>query len=388
MSEAGGVFPGRDPSVLLLGRGRGYARRHDVLRKILVISLAGIGDTLMATPILHELRVQFPEAEIRALVLWRSAAALLAGNPHLNVIHQHDFIHKPKSVSLRFLWRMRGLGFDGSINLHPQGRREYRWVARFIGARRRFSHEYENQGALDRWLVTDSVPQDYTLHCIDNNLALLGRLGLTPKLASHGIELWLTDEEKAWGIRWLEGRGLVGKPLLGVHVGSGGTKNLALRRWPLPRYAEVLKRCLASHPSLEIILFGGPEEETLHEELHELVPDSRVRFADTPTLKHAAAVLGHCRAFLSVDTVFMHLAAAVGVPRQFVIQTPTLNPPVHPRRADWTLVPNPAVGNPLDWYRYDGRNIRGTPAEIQACMEAVTADAVSSALASGPPWWE
>ena len=36
--------------------------------KILVISMAGIGDTLIATPLIHELRANFPDATIDALV--------------------------------------------------------------------------------------------------------------------------------------------------------------------------------------------------------------------------------------------------------------------------------------------------------------------------------
>jgi ADP-heptose:LPS heptosyltransferase len=49
---------------------------------ILVISLAGIGDTLFATPLIHELRANFPAANIDALVLWTGSKHLLEGNPH------------------------------------------------------------------------------------------------------------------------------------------------------------------------------------------------------------------------------------------------------------------------------------------------------------------
>ena len=45
--------------------------------KILVISLAGIGDTLFATPLIHELRANFPDATIDALVMWPGAKDLL-----------------------------------------------------------------------------------------------------------------------------------------------------------------------------------------------------------------------------------------------------------------------------------------------------------------------
>ena len=52
--------------------------------RILVISLAGIGDTLIATPFIHELRANFPDAAIDAFVLWAGSKDLLEGNPHLS----------------------------------------------------------------------------------------------------------------------------------------------------------------------------------------------------------------------------------------------------------------------------------------------------------------
>ena len=121
--------------------------------KILVISLAGIGDTLFATPLIHELRANFPEASIDALVLWSGSKNLLEGNPHLNSVHQKNFMTASKAESLRFLWQLRQQKYDLSINTHPQSRVHYRAVARLINARVRASHEYDNAGGWDRLLV-------------------------------------------------------------------------------------------------------------------------------------------------------------------------------------------------------------------------------------------
>ena len=74
---------------------------------ILVISLAGIGDTVFATPLIHELRANFPEAAIDALVRWNGSKDLLEANPHLNSVHQKDFLTAGKGESLRFLWQLR-----------------------------------------------------------------------------------------------------------------------------------------------------------------------------------------------------------------------------------------------------------------------------------------
>ena len=77
----------------------------------------------------------------------------------------------------------------------------------------------------------------------------------------------------------------------------------------------------------------------------------------------------------------MHLAAAVKVRRQIVIETPTLNVTNLPYGNEFSVIPNPSVhGRNLEYYRYDGRGIQGTNAELIRCMESVSIDAVYAAL--------
>ena len=87
--------------------------------KILVISLAGIGDTLFATPLIHELRANFPDATIDALVRW-AGAKFLENNLHLNSVYQRDLAGESKASALRFLMSLRRIGCDVSFqHAHP-----------------------------------------------------------------------------------------------------------------------------------------------------------------------------------------------------------------------------------------------------------------------------
>lgn len=333
----------------------------------------------MSTPLFHELKTQFPKAEIDSLVLWKGAQQILLGNPRVEKVFQHDFLEASKLSSLYRCWKLRGNHYDLSVNTHTQGRRGYRVISRLIGAHVRLSHQYENESWLDRLLVTHSIPQDYTVHAMDNNLRLLRLIGREQRLPQHQYELFLSKTEKHWASDWLQANPVGTRQLLGIHIGSGGTKNLALRRWPLAHYVAFLKELPTRYPTLQPVLFGGPEEAIDLAELRA----SGCQFLEVKStnLRQAIALVNHCDAFLSVDTVFMHIAAAVRVPHQFVIETPTLNPPVYPRRDDWTLIPNSAVaGRHLDFYRYDGRAIAGTPDELRDIMKSVTVEAVLEAV--------
>ncbi len=349
--------------------------------KILVISLAGIGDTLFAMPLIDELRANFPDATIDALVLWRGSKDLLENNPHLNSVHQKNLIADSKISSLKFLSILRRPGYDVSINTFPQSRRHYRLVAKFINAPVRISHKYECSGALDRWLANKTIPLNYSEHAVENNLALLSLLDAKPLLPAHHYEFFLTETDRAWAADFVTRQNLSGRQVLGIHVGSGGTKNLALRRWPLENYIELACHLRQSQPELAVLFFGGTEEKTDHEKILTALGGENIFFPKTENLRQTAALIGKCDVFLSVDTALMHVAAAMKVPGQIVIETPTWNKPIEPYANPFTLLKNPAVaGRNLEFYRYDGGEIKGTREELLRCMASVAVESVESAI--------
>jgi len=350
--------------------------------KILVISLAGIGDTILATPLIRELRANYPEARIDALVLWAGSKDVLEGNSYLEKVHQKNFIKASKAESLRFLAPLRRTGYDVSINTHPQSRTQYRVIARFIGARTRISHEYDRFALVDRLLVNRTMPQDYGKHTVENNLGLLSLLDKKPLLGRHALEIALSAAEREWAESFLTAHNLSGRQCLAVHAGSGGTKNLTLKRWPLEHYIELLRRVRQTWPELAVLLLGGTEEEPDLRKILDALNSPLALRVPSQNLRQAGALMQRCTAFLSVDTALMHLAAAVGAPRQIVIEAPTFNKTNEPYGNPYSLVRNPAIaGRNLEYYRYDGEGIKGTREELLRCMASVSVEAVYAELA-------
>jgi ADP-heptose:LPS heptosyltransferase len=340
--------------------------------KILVISMAGIGDTLIATPLIHELRVNFPDATIDVLAMWPGAKDLLEHNPHVNRVFQKNLMKCGKLEAVRFLWSLRRERYQLSINTHPQSRIHYRLAAFIAGAAVRISHEYECFHWLDRWLVTGTLPQDYTRHSIENNSDVLPLIGAEKKLAAQEMEFFLTPSEERFADDFLVKHKLAGQKILGIHVGSGGTKNLPLKRWPLKNHAGLVRQLNKERSDIHVLLFGGPEEAKDHQVVLAQANPELTLEAKTKNLRETAALMKRCSAFLSVDTALMHIAAALKAPNQIVIEAPTLNVTNWPYGNDFTLVKNPVVnGRNLDYYRYDGGDIKGTRTQLIAAMESV-----------------
>lgn len=340
--------------------------------KILVISLAGIGDTLIATPLIRELRENYPNATIDALVKEAGARDLLERNPNVNRVFHKDLLKSSAWEQVRFVWSLRSERYQLSINAHPQSRIHYRLASWLAGADVRISHEYECFTWLDRWLITGSLPQDYTRHSIDNNFDILPLIGAKKKLASHAMEFVLDPGDERFADDFLARHKLFGKKILGIHVGSGGTKNLPLKRWPLKHFAGLVRQLNKERPDVHILLFGGPEEVKDHPVILAQANLELTTEAKTKNMRETAALMKRCSAFLSVDTALMHIAAALKAPNQIVIEAPTLNVTNLPYGNPFTLVKNPVVnGRNLDYYRYDGGDIKGTREELIAAMESI-----------------
>ena len=316
--------------------------------------------------------MNFPDATIDALAIWPGSKDLLENNPHLNRVYQKNLIKAGKSEALGFLWSLRRNRYDVSINTHPQSRMHYRISAWIAGAPVRISHEYECFNWLDRRLVNRTLQQDYSRHSIEHNFDVLPLLGATVKLPSHEIEIFLKPDEEEWADEFLAKNKLAGQKILGVHVGSGGTKNLPLKRWPLKNHAGLVRKLNKERPDIRVLLFGGPEEAKDHQVVLAQSNRELTLEAKTQNLRQTAALMKRCSAFLSVDTALMHIAAAVKAPNQIVIEAPTLNATNLPYGNPFTLVKNPVIaGRNLDYYRYDGGDIKGTREELLACMASI-----------------
>src|SRR5208282_5625218 len=170
---------------------------------------------------------------------------------------------------------------------------------------------------------------------------------------------------------------LATRRVVGIHVGSGTTKNLRLKRWPVENYIALIRRLTAARPEVTVLLFGGPEEQEENARIANEAAHPNLVIPTTRSIREAAALMKHCEVFLSVDNAMMHFAAAMKVPKQVLIESMTFGPTLEPYGRPYRLVKNPAVhGRNLDYYRYDGKDIRGSEEELRKIMEAVKVDDV------------
>lgn len=353
----------------------------DQNKKIIVISLAGAGDTLMASPLLRELRCAFSSAVIDVLTMQGAVARdILRGNPCVSEHLHHDFMHAPFHKSLGFCLSLRRRRYDMSFTVMPQNRFEYNFVTFLIGARQRFGFDFATKcGAMSRFLLTDCVSEDTQAHLVENNLNLLAEgLGISLRDAHRDLELHLRQEDKAFAERFFGVHSLKDKKLIGFHPGSGTTKNLALRRWAPDKWAE-LAGMLVEDSEVRVLLFGSPDEKTLLERIigDSGKPDSVIP-VDSGGILQSAAVIERLTCFVCCDTLLTHVAAALKTP-SVVIMGPTPHTSVYPWNCQHEIVRTGLDCSPC--YGYSRFGIKCVNPEFLKCLKGITPLGVSESIA-------
>ncbi len=285
------------------------------LDKVLVVSVSGIGNTILATPLLHALRDQLPSAKLDLLVWSPAAGAPIAGSGMVD-----RMLTAPRQAGdwLRFLRELRATRYDAALTVFPSNKAAYHVFAFLAGARLRPGFAYRGGWRRGEWLLTHRTPAREELHDVDQNLQLLELLGLTATGVDRTPCFHLSPDDHAWAEAWLRERNLAAARLVGMHPGAGAAVTLqhwqgTRKRWPQERFAESAAR-LAKDAGCTVLLVGGPEENPLKLEVQRLSGDDRRVLAVSGSLSQTAALLSRCRLMISNDSGLMHVAAAVGTP--------------------------------------------------------------------------
>ena len=90
------------------------------MERILIIQTAFLGDVILATPVISELKRIYPNAQIDFLVK-KGNESLLSNSPHLNSVLLFDKSKGKWKTMMRLILQFRRHKYDLVINLHRFG---------------------------------------------------------------------------------------------------------------------------------------------------------------------------------------------------------------------------------------------------------------------------
>jgi len=286
--------------------------------RILILALSGIGDALMFTPALRLLRDTYPDTQIDVLTMFKGIEDIFSANPDISNVLYWNFLKESPIKSLKFLFSLRGT-YSHTITAFPANRFHYAIVARLIGSKQRIGHRYIHDSftqlnALNNILL-DEINE---LHNCEENIRIASTLGARIPETLPPMLLHITKEDQDYAVKWLAEHNFVqDSSLLGIHAGSAIVKNQINKRWNPEHYAELCAKA-SLDLGMNILLFGGPEEQALNEQISAMIrnshPTARIEIVQASSLTKSLAIMNHCKAFISNDSGLMHCAAALQLP--------------------------------------------------------------------------
>lgn len=277
-------------------------------KRILIMKLRYIGDTLTLLPVIDNLKAKAPEAMVDVMVN-KGTEEVLQHHPGIRKVWDYDRKLAKKSVLTTILYhinlikQLRSVGYDMVIDFTHGDRAAF--LARATGAPLRIS--YEKSSSLSHLLMNRFVRCDPSrYHIVDYQLQALKLLGMEE--FRREMTLRVPAEVHSRVDRILAGHG-IGKDdfPVAIHPGARGR----LRLWPVERYAEIARR-LHSRLGVTILLLGGPGEGDLVESLERSMGFQAAFKSNDLTLLETAALLSRCRLFVGNDSAPGHIAASVG----------------------------------------------------------------------------
>ncbi|MHB1122733.1 MAG: glycosyltransferase family 9 protein [Ramlibacter sp.] len=249
-----------------------------------------MGDILMTTPLVRQLRKQLPEARIDYLT-GSGCAPMLDGNPHIDRVRTFDasILYRGQVGRVPELLPLLR-GYDCILTLDKH------WIfpllARLVGIPARIGFRRRSHEGL---LLTRTVPYGVLRHEIDYYLALAEAAGWP--VSRDDVALQAPAEAP-----------FACDPASVVLINGGGenaNECSTARRMPDALFGALVEACAARNP---VIFVGSGSEARYYERF---AGAGRTSLCGRTTVAQATAVLRQAARVITTDTGLMHLAAAV-----------------------------------------------------------------------------
>ncbi|WP_369601172.1 putative lipopolysaccharide heptosyltransferase III [Hahella sp. SMD15-11] len=288
---------------------------RDTIRRVLVIKLRHHGDVLLTSPVITSLAEQLPEAEIDALV-YAETRDMLDGLPQLAQLHCIDRKWRKSGTRQHLMheWHLIRQLQDRRYDLVIHLTEHWRGVilTRFIRPRFSVAGKYRRRQNSRLWkrTFTHLYPIVPRRHTVDLHLDALRRIGLHPaNPPALSVDIPETARTRIRDL--LRDSGLKDSDrYLVVHP----TSRWMFKGWPPENFSRVIDTL--SDRGWKVVVTAAPDkrELALAHAIFRSCRTSPVNLTGKLSLKELAAVIDGAAAFIGLDSVPMHLAAACQTP--------------------------------------------------------------------------
>jgi len=276
-------------------------------KKILVIDFGGIGDLILSIPFLRGLKVAFPSSEVSVLCAERAGP----------ILQEQSYIDRLFLVPMSFFsllktgLQLRKKKFDMAINLMPvtsyvSAIKMY-LLFLLINTRQWVGRNTEGRGFFYHIKIPETKMQ------MENEVAFYGKIfrAISDRDFDEQLEFHISQRNrKRAGELLKKERNFQEDSLVLINPGS----DWPAKRWPIERYAEVVKNLKGIFPRIEFGVIGKQGERELAQFIKKNVGNRVFILSGKTPLELLPAILEKASLVLTNDSGPAHIARAVGTP--------------------------------------------------------------------------
>jgi heptosyltransferase-2 len=274
-------------------------------QNILVRMPNWIGDFVMATPVLTDLRRAFPKATITAMCR-APLSDLLQEDESIDEIFRFTKVSNEftRREERDIIAKMRMGRYDTGILLTNSFSSAWWFFQGKVKRRIGYGAHFRS------WLLSDalSFPKEKE-HLVDTYKRVLSPLGIPHSTTAP--RLFVTEQEVEKAKQLLFQRGYVaGKKLIGINPGAAYG---SAKCWPPERFRALAMRLLQESDAY-LLFFGDASSCSLVKKITQELPEKVIDLAGVTSLRELVCIIKECNVLLTNDSGPMHIAAALNVP--------------------------------------------------------------------------
>ena len=272
-------------------------RRSDLpfsgpFRSIAILAQEKLGDSILLTPLLKNLREEFPDLSIHIITFTKASFNFFSADPDITAVHL------AKNHPIHYFREVLSKEFDLLFNTKDHPSTNFLLQTALIRARYKVGHDSE----FHRGLYDHLIAMDFHSHIAMKNCALLTVLGFpaTPEQCRPSLPTMpISDTIR----KFLEK--IQHETIIGINL-SAGQPN---RKWQENSWISLLEM----FPGKRFVVLCSPEdqEEKLRIEQH---CNQVIQSPPTRNLYEAGLIIAALKLLITPDTSLIHVASCSNTP--------------------------------------------------------------------------
>ena len=264
--------------------------------KILVIRLNRIGDALVTTPLLKELR-KYLNTKI-FLLADRKNYFVYNNNPDVDEI---IIFNKGLKGIFEVLRLIKTEKIDAVVDLHDDVSTTVSYIIALANTPNKYGLEKENKS-----IYTETIPRPdpKTNHVIVRLLQLAKLFSIEPEIKGANVRFYPSVKAVSKAEEFISNKFFQGFFLIGINISAGS----AARFWGVDKYKQLIE--YISHYKCKALLLSAPAD--LH--LAEAISENNFPIFSSKNYDEFGAMISKLNLLITPDTAAVHLASAYKIP--------------------------------------------------------------------------